>query len=84
MTFLLVSLTVVEVVLVVGVLASYLVLLTRRLRSVSEYLGKIAFGVRAVDTQTAAIGPSVTRINTTLSQIDEALDGLVEKAERAS
>lgn len=73
MTGLLVFLTVLEIALVVGVLAVYITLITRRLRRISVYLGKIAFGVRAVDTQTAAIGPAAGRINSGLRKIEALL-----------
>jgi hypothetical protein len=84
MTALLVTLTVVEIALVIGVLAVYLALISRRLRVVSTYLGRLAFGVRAVETQTASIGPSVVRINKTLQEIDAALGPLAEKAHTAA
>ncbi len=82
MTTALVILTVVEIVLVVAVLAIYIIAVTKRLDNVSRYLGKIAFGVRAVESQTSPIGPSVVRINETLKEIDAALGPLAEKAER--
>lgn len=84
MTTLLVILTVVEIVIVVGVLAVYVVQITRVARSISTTLGRIAFGVRAVETQTGAIRPSVLRINQTLGEISEALGPIAEKAERAA
>lgn len=84
MTTALVILTVVEVVLVVAVLAVYLILLTRRLLTITRYLGKIAFGVRAVNSQTAPVGPSVLRINSSLKEIEDALGPLAEKARRAA
>jgi hypothetical protein len=84
MTTALVILTVVEVAVVVGVLAVYLIAIDRRLRGISAYLGKIAFGVRAVETQTSSIGPSVLRINATLREIDAALGPIAEKAQRAA
>jgi hypothetical protein len=84
MTTALVILTVVEVTIVVGVLATYLVLIDRHLRVISAYLGKLAFGVRAVETQTSSIGPSVVRINTTLREIDAALGPIADKAKRAA
>ncbi|MBW3590413.1 MAG: hypothetical protein KY393_00935 [Actinobacteria bacterium] len=73
MTVLLVFLTVFEIVLVIGVLAVYVTLITSRLRSISLYLAKIAFGVRAVDTQTAAIGPAAGRVNSGLRRIESLL-----------
>jgi hypothetical protein len=84
MTTALVILTVIEVAIVVGVLAAYLVLIDRHLRVISAYLGKLAFGVRAVETQTSPIGPSVLRINATLREIDAALGPIVEKAKQAA
>jgi hypothetical protein len=83
-TTLLVILTVLEIVLVVAVLAIYLIVVTRRLANVSRYLGKIAFGVRAVETQTGAIGPAVLRINQTLKEIEQALGPIAEKARLAA
>ena len=84
MTTALVILTVVEVAIVVGVLAIYLILIDRHLRVISAYLGKLAFGVRAVETQTSPIGPSVLRINATLREIDAALEPIADKAKRAA
>jgi hypothetical protein len=84
MTTALVILTVVEVAIVVGVLVAYLVLIDRHLRVISAYLGKLAFGVRAVETHTSPIGPSVLRINATLRDIDAALGPIVEKAKQAA
>lgn len=82
MTTLLIVLTVVEAVVFVAVLATYLILLHRRLSQTCVYLGKIAFGIRAVESQTASIGPSVLRINKTLREINGALGPIAAKAER--
>lgn len=84
MTKLLVVLTVVEIAIVVIVLATYVIALTRELRSISTTLGSVAFGVRAVESQTGVIGPSVLRINKTLAEIEAALGPIAEKAERAA
>ncbi len=78
---LLIVLTVVEIVLLVAVLAVYLVLLHRRLRSINSNLGRITFGVRAVETQTSSIGPSVARLNERLTEAVGTLTSLAEKAE---
>lgn len=82
MITLLVVLTVIEAAVVVAILATYLVLLHRRLVVTCTYLGKIAFGIRAVESQTAPIGPSVLRINKTLREINAALPAIAAKAER--
>lgn len=84
MTTLLVILTVLEIAIVVAVLAIYVIAVTRELRSISTTLGKVAFGVRAVETQTGAIGPGVVSINKTLKEIEAALGPIAEKAERAA
>lgn len=73
MTALLVVLTVLEIAIVIVVLAIYVVLITRRLRTISSYLAKIAFGVRAVDSQTAGIEPHTGRINAGLRQLEDLL-----------
>lgn len=82
MTTLLIVLTVVEAAVVVAVLAIYLILLHRKLTATCVYLGKIAFGIRAVESQTASIGPSVLRINQTLREINGALGPIAAKAKR--
>jgi hypothetical protein len=80
---LLMTLTVIEVVLLVAVLAGYLVALTRRLDSVASSLAKVAWGVRAVETELGSIGPSVRRINGTLAELTEdVLPSVAAEAER--
>lgn len=82
-TFLIIG-TAVEIVLVIGVLAVYLVLITRTLRRTNRYLGQVAFGVRAIESQTRPIGPSVTRVNDQLATITGAFDGLAGMTEAAA
>lgn len=77
----LVVLTVVEILLLVVVLATYLVLIHRRLISINENLARITFGVRAVETQTDSIGPSVTNLNRRLGEAAATLGPLVDEAE---
>jgi hypothetical protein len=76
MKALLIVLTLLEIALVAGVLVFYLVAIARSLRRTSVLLGKVAFGVRAIETQCGAIGPSVTRINERLGAISTALPTL--------
>lgn len=78
----LVLLTGVEIALVVGVLAVYLVKIATSLRATAGYLGKTNFGVRAIESQCAPIGPSVTRINDQLTTISLALSGVADLAEQ--
>lgn len=82
MTTLLVILTVILVLIVVGALATYLILISASLTRTSKNLAKVTFGVRAIETQCSSIGPSVTRANEQLTVIAGALGGLVDKAER--
>lgn len=81
---LLIVLTVVEILILLIVLATYLALIALRLHSISDSFGKVSFGVRAIDSQTAAIGPAVVALNTELEAITGALPGIAEKAERAA
>ena len=76
--------TVIEIALVIGALAVYLARIGRSLRSTSDLLGKVTFGVRAIETQCETIGPSVTRINQQLHIIAGALDGVAGLAEGAA
>ncbi len=80
----LLTLTVVEILAVAVVLLTYLAMISFKLHRISDNLGKVAFGVRAIDSQTASIGPSVTALNAELEAIAAALPGLAEKAERAA
>ncbi len=84
MTALLVTLTIVEIVLVVVVLAYYLARVGASLRRTSVLLGKVAFGVRAIETQCSVIGPSVLTVNEQLSGIAGALGDLTALADAAS
>jgi hypothetical protein len=82
MTTVLIILTVVEVLILVGALATYLILISASLTRTSQNLAKVTFGVRAIETQCSSIGPSVTRANEQLNAIAGVLGGLVSKAEQ--
>ncbi len=75
-------LTVLEIAGLVVVLAIYLTTISRLLNSISANLGRITFGVRAVETQCAVIGPAVDRINGNLSETANALNQAAVSAER--
>lgn len=83
MTALLVALTITEIVLVLVVLVYYLVRIAASLRRTSVLLGKVAFGVRAIETQ-CSIGPSVLTVNDQLGTISTALADLTGLADAAS
>ena len=84
MTGLLVTLTVLEIVLVALVLVYYLARIAGSLRRTSVLLGKVSFGVRAIETQCAVIGPSVVTVNGQLTTIAGALGDLTHLADTAA
>jgi hypothetical protein len=81
MRTLLIVLSVFEILLVVAALAFYLWRIARSLRASSANLAKVTFGVRAIETQCASIGPSVVKVNSQLVTIAGALDAIATKAE---
>lgn len=81
MKALLITLTIVEIVIVVAVLAYYLLRIAASLRRTSVLLGKVAFGVRAIETQCSSIGPSVLTINDQLTGVAAALSAVTGLAE---
>ena len=81
---LLVALTIVEIVLVVVVLVYYLVRIAASLRRTAALLGKVYFGIRAIETQTNVIGPSVSKVNEQLGGIADALADLTDLATAAA
>ena len=54
------------------------------LRRTSVLLGKVAFGVRAIETQCNVIGPAVLTVNDQLSGVAGALSDLTRRADAAS
>jgi hypothetical protein len=77
-----VFLTVFEILLVVGILAFFLNRVAAQLNSISRTCAKIAFGVRAVETQCAVIGPAAERINSNLTDVISGLESAAVQAER--
>jgi hypothetical protein len=73
----LIVVTLVEVLLLVVVLAGYLIAIAATLRNISKTLGLVTFGVRAIETQTASIGPNVLAVNAALEQVAGALHDVV-------
>ena len=74
-------LTVVEIALLTAVLAWLLARIARLLNAISATCGKITFGVRAVETQCAVIGPTADRLNAGLSEVVARLDRAASQAE---
>lgn len=84
MTALLVILTIIEIVAVLVVLVYYLVRIAASLRRTSVLLGKVAFGVRAIETQCDVIGPAVLTVNDRLTGVAGALADLTHLADTAA
>jgi len=81
-TGLLVTLTVVEIVALVVVLALFVILITRRLRSVANALGQVSAGVlRAIQGDVCLVGAGAAILNRKLNAIAGALPAIAEKAE---
>lgn len=68
MNAILLIVTLIEVLLLVAVVASYLIMIAATLRKVSQTLGLITFGVRAIEKQVEPIGPQLREINGALEQ----------------
>jgi len=77
-----VFLSVLEIAMLVGVLATFLNIVAKQLNRISATLAKITFGVRAVETQCAVIGPAVDRINGNLADTAQGLTNAAASAER--
>ena len=74
--------SVLDIVLLVAVLAYFLNRVARQLNHISSTLAKVTFGVRAVETQCAAIGPAVNKVNSNLAAAAAGLEQAAVKAER--
>jgi hypothetical protein len=77
-----VLLSVFEIAMLVGTLAFFLNVVAKQLNSISANLARITFGVRAVETQCAVIGPAVDRINGNLAEVNNDLTRAAAAAER--
>ncbi len=80
MTALLIFLSLVEIALVLGAVVYYLLRIAGSLRRTSVLLGKVAFGVRAIETQCSSIGPSVVTVNGQLAGVKAGLSQLSDLA----
>ena len=77
-----VAATVFEIALVILTLAYFLNRVSGQLVHISKTLAKVTFGVRAVETQCAVIGPAADRINNNLSEAAAGLEKAAVLAER--
>ncbi len=81
-TELLVTLTVVEIVALVVVLALFVILITRRLRSIANALRQVSVGIiRAIQGDVCLVGAGAAILNRKLNAIAGALPAIAEKAE---
>jgi len=74
-------LTLFLIVAFVATLGIFLNRLSRQLRHIAATLAKITFGVRAVETQCAVIGPAADRINENLGHAAAGLTTAAGAAE---
>lgn len=82
MTEVLIALTIVEVVALVVVLAVYLLLIARTLRSIARTLGLVTFGVRAIEKHTEPLAETVEKANESLREA-AAIAGVQPRVEAA-
>jgi hypothetical protein len=75
-------LTVLEIAVLVGTLATFLNIVAKQLNRISANLARIAWGVRAVETMCGVIGPAVDRINGNLVDVNNDLTRAAAAAER--
>ena len=81
-TGLLVTLTVIEIVALVVVLALFVILTTRRLRSLANALGHVSgVVIRAIQGDVFLISPGAAILSRQLNAIADALPAIAEKAE---
>ncbi len=77
-----IALTLIMIIAFVGTLCYFLNYIARQLRSIAATLAKITFGVRAVETQCAVIGPAADRINENLAQAAQGITAAAGAAEQ--
>ncbi|HEY2762769.1 MAG TPA: hypothetical protein VGJ13_01930 [Pseudonocardiaceae bacterium] len=81
-TGLLVTLSVVEIVALVAVLALFVMLITHRLRSITNTLGQVSGGtISAIQGDVFLVGAGAAILNRKLNAIAGALPAIAEKAE---
>ena len=77
---LLTVLTVAEILALVIILAIYLLIVGRQLRSISATLAEVAWGARAVERQLRAVRSNIGQVNAALTDIGDVAPGLVRMA----
>jgi hypothetical protein len=81
-TTLLVTLTVIEIVALVAVLALFVIAITRRLRSIANAVGQLSgTTIGAIQGDVFLVGAGAAILNRKLNAISGALPAIAEKAE---
>jgi hypothetical protein len=80
---LLTFLTVAEILALVIVLAIYLIIVAKQLRSIAATLAEVTWGARAVEKQLRAVDSNINQMNYALEDVAQTLPQAVSKAERA-
>jgi uncharacterized protein YoxC len=75
-------LSVVEIVALIVVLAIFLLIVARQLRSISATLAEVAWGARAVERQLRAVDSNIGQVNAALADMVEVAPGLVRLADQ--
>jgi uncharacterized protein YoxC len=71
----------IEIVALVVVLAFFLIIISKLLRSIATTLAEVTWGARAVERQLRAVDGNIQQINAGLRDIRDVAPGLVEMAE---
>jgi uncharacterized protein YoxC len=79
---LLILCTVLEIVALIAVLAAYLIIVAKQLRSIASTLSEVTWGARAVERQLRAVRSNIGQINWALEDIAAVLPDVADKAER--
>jgi uncharacterized protein YoxC len=78
---LLILCSVAEIVGLIVVLAIYLIVVARQLRSIAATLSEVTWGARAVERQLRAVRSNIGQINWALEDIAAVLPDVADKAE---
>lgn len=73
--------SVVEIVLLIVILAIFLLIVARQLRSISSTLAEVAWGARAVERQLKAVRSNIGQVNDALGDMVEVAPGLARMAD---
>lgn len=79
---LLTVISVVEVVLLVAILAAYLLVVAKGLRSINRTLAEVTWGARAVERQLKAVDSNIGQVNKALTDITKVAPGVVRLADK--